>query len=60
MVPKKRTRQEPKGGQLVPLPVLSDDTVILSPNIDESETDQILNAKYFVSYTEKMGTEGSI
>ena len=33
LVPKKRTRQEPKGGRLVHLPVLSDDTVILSPNI---------------------------
>ena len=31
----KRTHQieEPKGGRLVPLPVLSDDTVISSPNI---------------------------
>ena len=29
----KRTHQDSKGGRLVPLPVLSDDTVILSPNI---------------------------
>ena len=33
LVLKKRTRQEPKGGRLVPWPVLSYDTVILSPNI---------------------------
>ena len=33
LVPKKGTHQEPKGEQLVPLPVLSDDTVISSPNI---------------------------
>ena len=47
-----------KGGRLVPLPVLSDDAVISSPNIWWSETDQILNAKYFVwkNYTlEKWG-----
>ena len=31
--PQKETHQEPKGGRLVSLPVLSDDTVISSPNI---------------------------
>ena len=31
--PQKETHQEPKGGRLVPLPVLSDDTVTLFPNI---------------------------
>ena len=31
--PQKEEMQGPKGGRLVPLPVLSDDTVISSPNI---------------------------
>ena len=39
LVPKKCTRQEPKGGRLVHLPVLSDGTVIFPQIYDESETD---------------------